>query len=141
MSANRGDYASLEELIADVLVAENVRLVGSAHGRWDEAAPAVVEAIVSKLDLVADRVLSLIDTELRRLDRRGDLLPCGRFNLPQRRWQEGVYVARESAAGPLREIRAAYVADLLTREALAMGLYDDPTNNSSARALSREDTE
>lgn len=35
----------LVDLIAETLAAENVRLVGSHHGRWDEAAPAVAEAV------------------------------------------------------------------------------------------------
>lgn len=35
----------LVDLISEVLAAENVRLVGSNLGRWDEAAPAVAKAV------------------------------------------------------------------------------------------------
>lgn len=72
-----------------------------------------------------DRVLTLIDVELERLDDRSVYPPIGRWEWRRRRWQDGVFIARGVAAEKLREIRAAYVADELTREAEAMGLYDD----------------
>lgn len=35
----------LRDLIAEVLAAENVRLVGSHLGHWEEAAPAIAKAV------------------------------------------------------------------------------------------------
>lgn len=74
-----------------------------------------------------DRVLLLIDEELKRLDRRDDLHPTGQFfyRFRDKRWIEGVYVAREIAAEHLREIRDAYTADSLARETESLGLYDN----------------
>ena len=75
---------------------------------------------------MSDRVLDLIDTELVRLGDGRCAEPLAWWEFRQRRWRDGVLVARETAAGHLREIRDAYIADALTREAEDLGLYAEP---------------
>lgn len=79
-----------------------------------------------------DRVLRLIDTELVRLGDAATAEPLEWWQFRQKRWRDGVLVAREYAAMHLREIRDAYVADALTRESEALGLYDSASFSGSS---------
>ena len=50
----------------------------------------------------------MIDDELERLRRRGDLFPAGRFSFLRRRWIDGVYTSRQVTEERLRRIKDAF---------------------------------